>query len=154
MIKPLRNGTYSSHRAGNIALPRFSYNPGFALLRGQRFCRRHSVLYRRIGQCGDYIDSLTRLRYFGPQALYPGHGKYRQHLLKTSIMRSPWAKHSCFQDRWRCRDFLPEVGLLLIGRRSARSRVGIRDYAILFEVLSALDSEIDPWLMCRQMPTK
>ena len=75
LIKPLRNGTYSSHRAGNIALPRFSYNPGFALLRGQRFCRRHSVLYRRIGQCGDYIDSLTRLRYFGPQALYPGHGK-------------------------------------------------------------------------------
>ena len=27
------------------------------------------------GSVGDYIDSLTRLRYFGPQALYPGHGK-------------------------------------------------------------------------------
>jgi hydroxyacylglutathione hydrolase len=27
------------------------------------------------GSIGDYIDSLTRLRYFGPQALYPGHGK-------------------------------------------------------------------------------
>lgn len=26
------------------------------------------------GSVGDYIDSLTRLRYFGPQALYPGHG--------------------------------------------------------------------------------
>jgi glyoxylase-like metal-dependent hydrolase (beta-lactamase superfamily II) len=27
------------------------------------------------GSVGDYIDSLTRLRYFGRQALYPGHGK-------------------------------------------------------------------------------
>jgi hydroxyacylglutathione hydrolase len=27
------------------------------------------------GSIGDYIDSLTRLRYFGPQALYPGHGR-------------------------------------------------------------------------------
>jgi glyoxylase-like metal-dependent hydrolase (beta-lactamase superfamily II) len=27
------------------------------------------------GSVGDYIDSLTRLRYFGPQALYPGHGR-------------------------------------------------------------------------------
>jgi hydroxyacylglutathione hydrolase len=27
------------------------------------------------GSVGDYIDSLTRLRYFGLQALYPEHGK-------------------------------------------------------------------------------
>jgi hydroxyacylglutathione hydrolase len=27
------------------------------------------------GSIGDYIDSLTRLRYFGPRALYPGHGR-------------------------------------------------------------------------------
>jgi glyoxylase-like metal-dependent hydrolase (beta-lactamase superfamily II) len=27
------------------------------------------------GSVGDYIDSLTRLRYFGPKALYPGHGR-------------------------------------------------------------------------------
>jgi len=27
------------------------------------------------GSLGDYIDSLTRLRCFGLQALYPGHGK-------------------------------------------------------------------------------
>lgn len=27
------------------------------------------------GSIGDYIDSLTRLRYFGLQALYPGHGR-------------------------------------------------------------------------------
>lgn len=30
------------------------------------------VNYRIIG---DSIDSLTRLHYFGPQALYPGHGR-------------------------------------------------------------------------------
>src|SRR5438309_916977 len=27
------------------------------------------------GSIGDYIDSLTRLRCFGLQALYPGHGR-------------------------------------------------------------------------------
>jgi hydroxyacylglutathione hydrolase len=27
------------------------------------------------GSLGDYIDSLTRLRCFGLQALFPGHGK-------------------------------------------------------------------------------
>ena len=27
------------------------------------------------GSIGDYIDSLTRFRYFGPRALYPGHGR-------------------------------------------------------------------------------
>lgn len=31
------------------------------------------------GSIGDYIDSLTRLRYFGPRALYPGHGRISTH---------------------------------------------------------------------------
>jgi hypothetical protein len=44
------------------------------------------------GTVGDYIDSLTRLRYFGLQALYPAHGKNRQHRLKISILRSPMRK--------------------------------------------------------------
>jgi glyoxylase-like metal-dependent hydrolase (beta-lactamase superfamily II) len=55
------------------------------------------------GSIGDYIDSLTRLRCFGLQALYPGHGRVSttpiedidaaianaQKLLESSIVSGP-----------------------------------------------------------------
>jgi hypothetical protein len=58
-----------------------------------------SYIAQSAGIIGDYIDSLTRVRYFGPRTLYSGHGRIRQRRWRTSIMQSPTHKKSQHQ-RW------------------------------------------------------
>jgi hypothetical protein len=42
----------------------------------QRFCRRYLSCIAESGRVGVYIDSRTRLRYFGLQALYPDTAEF------------------------------------------------------------------------------
>ena len=78
-------GEYHTDRFGQLQLTYFPYagpyfriietNNGLLFSADSVFAGGNLSYIAESGRVGDYIDSLTRLRYFGLQALYPGHGR-------------------------------------------------------------------------------
>jgi glyoxylase-like metal-dependent hydrolase (beta-lactamase superfamily II) len=100
-------GEHDTDRLGNYSL-RIFHRPGYTSGCISIIETTHGLLFSaysvfaggtlsdiaQSGIIGDYIDSLTRVHYFGPRTLSRGTAEFRQRRWRTSIMQSPTHKKS------------------------------------------------------------